>query len=67
MWVVTYENNSVLKMYIGTGNSADTFLEFSMKLIGDATPLYRRHKSTDLVRLVRDDLAANNLHTKTVA
>ena len=38
-----------------------------MQLVGNASPLYGRHKGTDLVRLVRDDLASNNLHTKTVA
>ena len=45
----------------------DTFLQFSVKLVGDAASLYGRYKGADLVRLVRDDLAANNLHTKTVA
>ena len=45
----------------------DTFLQFSVKLVGDATSLYRRYERTDFIRLVRDDLAANNLHTKTVA
>jgi len=47
--------------------SCDTFLQFSMKLVSDAASLYGGYKSTNLIRLVVDDLAANNLHTKTVA
>ena len=46
---------------------SDTFLQFSVQLVGNATALYGSHKRTDLVRLVRRDLAADNLHTKTVA
>ena len=59
-------------MYIGINQQTsvyegDTFLQFSVKLVGNAASLYRRYKRTDLVRLVRNDLAANNLYTKTVA
>ena len=44
----------------------DTFLQLSVQLIGNAATLYRRHKRTDLVRLIRDDLAADDLDTETV-
>jgi len=37
-----------------------------VQLVGDAAALDRRHERSDLVRLVSDDLAADDLHAEPV-